>query len=172
MSMVSGEQIGQNGQVAPAVLRSVLGNFATGVTVMTTVAENGDRVGMTVSSFNSLSLDPPLILWSIGLGAPSRAVFSRSAHFAVNVLRDDQADIAFQFAKPSKDKFHGIACETGLNGLPVLSDALATFECEMHERVEGGDHEIYLGRVMRARSAAEGEPLVYHRGGFGEFKPF
>ena len=154
--------------VHPAEFRSVLGRFATGVTVMTTVCPQGRRAGVTVSSFNTLSLDPPLVLWSHALKAPSLAVFRDSGRFAVNILAEDQAELALQFARGSEDKFRGIATTEGLGGVPLIDGAVAHIECELERRDPGGDHELYIGRTVRTNSS-DRHPLVYAKGRFGQF---
>ena len=159
------------GPVDPAALRSVLGRFATGVTVITTLSREGHKVGVTASSFNTLSLDPPLILWSLAVTALSLSAFRASGQFAVNILGSDQAAVALQFARQSDDKFRGIATRPGLGGVPLLDDAIAHLECEVVRRDPGGDHELYIGRVQRA-TAADRQPLIYVTGKFGQFDMF
>lgn len=149
----------------PASYREVMGAFATGVTVMTLGTADGFRLGVTASSFNTVSLDPPLILWSLALRAPSLAEFRRHDHFAVNVLAADQKNIALQFARPSEDKFAGISIAQGTLGLPLIVGALAHIECRMVARYPGGDHEIMLGEVVSLRRAG-GAPLVFQSGAF------
>jgi len=154
----------------PATYRDVMGAFPTGVTVMTLGRNDGFRLGVTASSFNTVSLDPPLILWSLALRAPSLTHFRQNEHFAVNVLGAGQHDIALQFARPSEDKFAGIETESGTTGLPLIAQALAHIECRVAARYPGGDHEIILGEVLalRRRDAA---PLVFQRGAFHAIAP-
>ena len=154
----------------PATYRDVMGAFPTGVTVMTVGRNDGFRLGVTASSFNTVSLDPPLILWSLALRAPSLTHFRQNEHFAVNVLGAGQHDIALQFARPSDDKFAGIEMEAGTTGLPLITRALAHIECRVAARYPGGDHEIILGEVLalRRRDAA---PLVFQRGAFHAIAP-
>jgi 3-hydroxy-9,10-secoandrosta-1,3,5(10)-triene-9,17-dione monooxygenase reductase component len=148
----------------PALYRAVMGAFPTGVTVMTAF-DGTDRCGVTASSFNTVSLDPPLILWSLGLKAPSLSTFRTAGHFAVNVLADTQRDIAMQFARPSADKFAGVDTFTGLTGAPLVRGALAHVECRVWSRYPGGDHEIMLGEVVSLRRG-DGAPLVFAAGAF------
>lgn len=148
----------------PALYRAVMGSFPTGVTVMT-AGGDGLRCGVTASSFNTVSLDPPLILWSLGLKAPSLANFRESGHFAVNVLAAGQKDIALQFARPAADKFAGIETFTGVTGAPLIRGALAHVECRVWSRYPGGDHEIMLGEVVALRRG-DGAPLVFSGGAF------
>ena len=149
----------------PKALRSALACFATGVAVVTTRGEGDAPVGLTVNSFNSVSLDPPLILWSIALSAPSLTAFRTHEAFAVNILAADQIDICTRFATPSPDKFSGIEWREGFSGVPLIDGTVAHFECSTHARHAGGDHEIYLGRVVAMRSS-EAPPLVVCRGRF------
>ncbi|MDA8484077.1 flavin reductase [Pseudomonas resinovorans] len=150
--------------------RRALGNFATGVTVMTATAPDGTRVGVTANSFNSVSLEPPLILWSIDKRSSSLAVFEQASHFAVNILAADQIDLSNQFARPRDDKFEGVAVESGIGGSPLLPDCAARFECEMHQRVEGGDHWILIGKVVRFDDFGR-SPLLYHQGAYSMVLP-
>jgi flavin reductase (DIM6/NTAB) family NADH-FMN oxidoreductase RutF len=142
-----------------------MGSFATGVTVMTLGRADGFRLGVTASSFNTVSLDPPLVLWSLALRAPSLAEFRRSDLFAVNVLSEAQKELALQFARPSEDKFAGIEVAEGAYGLPLIAGALAHIECRTVARYPGGDHEIMLAEVLTLRRADD-RPLVFQRGGF------
>jgi flavin reductase (DIM6/NTAB) family NADH-FMN oxidoreductase RutF len=155
--------------VDPASFRAALGKFITGVTVITTRVADGAAVGVTVSSFNTLSLDPPLILWSLALSAPSLERFRAAEHFAVNILAQDQSALAFQFAKPSPDKFHSVETLDGLAGIPLIAGAAAQLECRVEARHPGGDHELVIGRVIRALSTSR-PPLVYGHGQFGNFR--
>lgn len=150
---------------SPATYRDVMGAFPTGVTVITLGRNDGFRLGVTASSFNTVSMDPPLILWSLALKAPSLAHFRAHDLFAVNVLRADQRDVALQFARPAEDKFAGLDMETGTTGLPLIAGALAHIECRVAARYPGGDHEIMLGEVLALRRG-EAAPLVFHRGAF------
>ena len=149
----------------PMDLRSTLGAFATGVTVITTVGDEGAPVGLAANSFTSVSLDPPLILWSLALTAPSLGAFRTRDAFAVNILCDRSKDLAVNFSRPSDDKFAGVAWEPGYGDAPVLKDAAAVLECETVQRIPGGDHEIYLGQVRRFRNAKK-PPLLFHCGEF------
>ena len=148
-------------------LRQTFGCFATGVTVVTTLGTDGLPVGLVVISFSSVSLDPPQILWSIGLAAPSRPAFTSHTAFAVNIMPVEAKDETMQFARPSDDKFSGVSWEAGFHGVPVLKSAIATLECETARRIESGDHEIYIGDV-RAISRTDGIPLIFHRGRFAD----
>jgi 3-hydroxy-9,10-secoandrosta-1,3,5(10)-triene-9,17-dione monooxygenase reductase component len=147
--------------------RNALSQFATGVTIVTARGPNGERVGATVSSFNSVSLDPPLVLWSLDKRAYSRVVFESSSHFAVHILTLEQKDLAKRFATRGADKFDGLPCADGLGAAPLLSDCAACFECETRHRYDGGDHVIFVGEVQRFQHIA-GQPLVFHGGTFAE----
>ncbi len=143
--------------------RRALGQFATGVTVVTTCAPDGRRVGITVNSFASVSLDPPLVLWSIARQATNFEEFISATHFAVNVLEAGQHHLSRRFSTPMADKFAGVDCEHGPCGLPLLQGASARFICRTVQQYDGGDHVILLGEV-EAYSWAEAEPLVFHSG--------
>ncbi|GAA1904249.1 hypothetical protein GCM10009737_01220 [Nocardioides lentus] len=148
--------------------RHVVGHLASGVTVITTV-DGDERYGMTASSVTSLSADPPLMLACLNNAVPTADAVTRSGRYAVNVLGRDHGQLAHQFAVPSDDKFAGVPTATGTTGVPLVEDAIAHLECEVVERVVGGTHTIFVGRVVRA-VAQEGEPLTYFRGGFGRFE--
>jgi len=152
-----------NGTVDPRQLRDALGRFATGVTIITTRTREGKTEGLTANSFSALSLDPPLVLWSIRRTAPSLDSFLSAGAFAVNVLASDQRHLAQHFATPRADKFAEFSCGSGHGKCPVLPGALAIFECETERTVEGGDHLIIIGRVIRA-AYGEAEPLIFSRG--------
>lgn len=149
----------------PRALRDALGSFATGVTVVTAPAAGRDRppVGMTVNSFSSLSLDPPLILWSIKRSNPNLARFGEGGHFGVNILADDQAPLCGYFAQPRAGLLDEMPFHEGIGGIPLLDQCCATFECVTQGLVEGGDHLLVIGRVLRFRNEPRG-PLVFHGG--------
>ena len=151
--------------VDPASLRQALGCFATGVAIITTLGDWDAPVGLTVNSFSSVSLDPPLILWSLSVKAPSFGAFQRHDGFAVNVMSADAKEVVQRFARPAPDKFSGLAWTSGFLGVPLLNDVVATFECRTENRIPKGDHEIYIGRVERY-AKTDRAPLVFHRGRF------
>ncbi|MDB5915739.1 MAG: flavin reductase protein [Ramlibacter sp.] len=128
--------------------RHCLGQYATGVTVITAQVDN-DKAGVTANSFSSLSLDPPLILWSISRKSRSFALFERASHFAVNILAADQIELSQGFSGAETDKFAGVAWQPGLGGAPLLDDVVASFECSTEALHDGGDHLIMIGRVRR-----------------------
>lgn len=143
--------------------RGALGQFATGVTVVTTVAADGRKVGMTANSFTSVSMEPPLVLWCPSKRAPSLADFEDSTHFAINILASDQHVLSRQFATPATDKFAGAETTEGIAGVPLLNGAVATFQCRTVSRHDAGDHVIYVGEVERYNNDG-GAPLVFHSG--------
>ena len=144
-------------------LRGALGMFATGVTVITTRKPDGSYAGFTANSFSSVSLDPPLVLWSLGLDAPSLPAFEASSHYAINVLAANQAHLSQHFAMSSADKFAGLGFWPGAGGAPLLPGCCAWFECANEARHPGGDHLIFIGRVL-AYAREEHPPLVFHEG--------
>jgi flavin reductase (DIM6/NTAB) family NADH-FMN oxidoreductase RutF len=144
-------------------LRQALGRFATGVTVITTRTVDGKLEGLTANSFSAVSLDPPLVLWSLRQNAPSLKNFQNAGYFAVSVLAADQSHLSRHFATPAEDKFAAMAHGSGLGGCPVLHDVLASFECSTEHTVVGGDHIIFIGRVHRA-TYRDGEPLIFSGG--------
>ena len=150
--------------------RRALGNFATGVTVVTAADATGRKVGVTANSFNSVSLDPPLILWSIDKRSTSHAVFEAASHFAVNVLAADQIDLSNNFARPKEDRFAEVEYQVGEGGAPVLADCSARFECEKYQQVDGGDHWIMIGKVVAFDDCGR-SPLLYHQGAYSMVLP-
>lgn len=149
-------------------LRAALGRYATGVCLVTTVAPGGKREGMTINSFASVSLAPPLVLWSIVNEARSADVFLGAGGFNLSVLGAPHKELALHFARPAPDKFerHAEAIAEGRNGLPLVRGALATFECSLYSRHVEGDHTVLVGRVEHFETG-EGEPLLFHAGRLG-----
>lgn len=148
--------------------RGTLGHFATGVTCMTTLTALGEPVGITVSSFNSLSLDPPLILWSIAAYGASFPCFQLGAPFVVNVLSAEQVQLAKVFALAGGDKFAGVKTHAGLDGVPMIDGCVAYFECTVEARHPGGDHDIVVGYVRRMFDIGK-TPLLFHGGALRTF---
>ncbi len=148
--------------------RDTLGLFVTGVTVITTRDALGNPVGITANSFNSVSLDPPLILWSVGLNALSLEAFSNATAFAVHILRDDQAELSKRFARSGQNKFAGLPIESGLNDAPLLPDCAARLECLPYAQHPAGDHILFIAQVHRLTSDPSAMPLVYHGGRYAE----
>jgi flavin reductase (DIM6/NTAB) family NADH-FMN oxidoreductase RutF len=152
-------------------LRNALGTFATGVTIVTTCGPDGAPLGLTANSFSSVSLDPPLVLWSLSRYAPSLPAFQRATHFAVNVLGTEHRKLSNRFATGGHDKFAGVDYVAGASGVPLIAGAVAQFECRVADRYYGGDHEIFLGRVERY--AYERKPtLLYCHGAYHLAHPF
>lgn len=146
-------------------LRNCLGQMATGVTVISTCTTDGTPVGLTANSFSALSLDPPLILWSLRLASPSLKAFQQQERFVVNVLADAQTDISRQFASSQGDKFEGIAYARNLHGIPMLHSACAWFECRTVSQQTAGDHCLFIAQVEQF-TQSEAAPLVFHSGGY------
>ncbi|WP_369856962.1 p-hydroxyphenylacetate 3-hydroxylase reductase component [Candidatus Thalassolituus haligoni] len=154
----------------PKAFRRALGNFATGVTVITACTPNGVQTGVTANSFNSVSLDPALVLWSIMKTSASVDIFEQASHFAVNVLAADQINLSNHFARPSDDKFARIDYEKGLGNAPLLPDCAARFQCENYQRIDGGDHWILIGNVVAFDDIGRA-PLLYHGGAYSAVIP-
>ncbi len=151
-----------------ASFRQALSRFPTGVAVATTVSGDGQPKGMTISSFNSVSMDPPLILWSIGLEAACFDTFRQADKFAINILSAAQADISGQFAAAQDDRFTGIHWQLSGFGLPLITGAAAHLECSVWRRYAGGDHEIMVGEVQHL-AATDQTPLLYGLGRLTSF---
>jgi flavin reductase (DIM6/NTAB) family NADH-FMN oxidoreductase RutF len=143
--------------------RKALGQFATGVTVITSRAIDGRRVGMTANSFSSVSMEPPLVLWSLARESPSVADLTGASHFAINVLAAGQHHLSRQFSTPAPDKFSGVDCCEGTAGVPLLNGVIARFQCRNVKQYDGGDHLIFIGEVEKYERF-DGEPLVFHSG--------
>lgn len=152
---------------SPRELRSALGRFATGVTIITCLDAAGARVGLTANSFAALSLTPPLVLWSLRKASPSLAAFEFASHFAVNVLAESQVELSRQFAAPlaeGESRFgEGASWSAGAGGAPVLAGCAAVFECERVAAHDGGDHRLFIGRVLRLADLATA-PLLFQGG--------
>jgi flavin reductase (DIM6/NTAB) family NADH-FMN oxidoreductase RutF len=149
--------------------RTALGSFATGVTIVT-ASTAGRTVGLTCNSFASVSLNPPLVLWSLGVNSTNMPAFQEATHFTVNVLAAGQADLAMKFARSGENKFAGVSWSPGLGGAPILAGCVSQFQCRTAERFGGGDHVIFLGAV-EAFTQNGGAPLLFSRGKFGTFTP-
>jgi flavin reductase (DIM6/NTAB) family NADH-FMN oxidoreductase RutF len=145
--------------------RNALSQFATGVTVITTRLDNGKFFGLTASSFNSVSLDPPLVLWSLSDKATSLPLFTGNSHYVINVLSADQAHLADRFARRIENRFEGVEFELSSTGLPIIKGVAAWFECHNRSRYPEGDHVIFVGEVERCDVSPQ-EPLVFHGGRF------
>lgn len=144
--------------------RDALGQFATGVTIITARTAQGHPVGTTVSSFNAVSLTPPLVLWSLGLMASSLPVFRQSSHYAVHVLSAAQKPLAELFARKGADRFSHTPHHDSVHGVPLLEGCAAVFECRNLRQHEEGDHLLFIGEVERCEHHADRTPLLYHAG--------
>jgi flavin reductase (DIM6/NTAB) family NADH-FMN oxidoreductase RutF len=144
--------------------RAALGMFATGVTIVTARDASGMRVGLTANSFNSVSLDPPLVLWSLSRQAGSMPAFTRGSHYAVNILAAEQRELAARFASKGADRFEGVGFREGAGGALILHGAAAVFECFNRSQYQEGDHVIFVGEVERCESRAGAQPLIFHGG--------
>lgn len=156
--------------IDPRELRHALGAFATGVTIVTTHTAERGAVGLTVNSFSSVSLEPPLVLWSLSRNSPSLAAFESAEHYAINVLAADQHELSSRFASPIAEKFHGVGWRAGAGGAPVLAGCVASFESRNRYRIDGGDHVIFIGEVERF-SRRHGEPLLFLGGRYHRAAP-
>jgi flavin reductase (DIM6/NTAB) family NADH-FMN oxidoreductase RutF len=164
------ELASDNSQIDPRDFRNALGTYATGVTIITATAADGKPYGLTCNSFASVSLNPPLVLWSLGMFSQGLNTFQNASHFAVNVLGASQQALATKFATSSQDKFAGVEWTAGLGNAPILKDGVASFQCRAAGRYYGGDHVIFLGAV-EAYAYNRQEPLLFARGGYGAFLP-
>ena len=155
--------------IDPALLRRALGAFVTGVTVVTTRTPGGDPTGITVNSFNTVSLSPPLVIWSLSLRAACFDAFVQSSHFAVNVLGAHQMALSERFATTGGDKFAGVAWRKAHADMPLLDGTAASFICRNFQRLPGGDHLIFVGEVVAFEQGTRA-PLVYANGGYTELR--
>ena len=149
-------------------LRNALGRFATGVCVVTTIDAQGRAVGMTANSFSSVSLDPPLVLWSLQSGSDMYDTFARPRRYAINVLSSEQMDLSNQYAKKGDHTLDPAHYTPGRHGAPIIRNCLVSFECELDATHEGGDHLIIIGRVKDVSSRPTGRPLLFHSGSYCE----
>lgn len=153
-------------------LRFALGEFATGVCIITARSHGGERVGVTMNSFNSVSIDPPLVLFSVDRRAHSLPVFEDARGIAINVLARSQALLSNRFARTRADKWDGISFADGFGGAPLIDGALAYFECRPYAAHDGGDHRIFVVEVLRHTVGREGDmPLLFFRGHYRELGP-
>jgi flavin reductase (DIM6/NTAB) family NADH-FMN oxidoreductase RutF len=147
-------------------LRQALGSYPTGVTIVTARAPDGRPVGLTVNSFASLSLDPPLLLWSLANRSPNLRAFRTASHFAINVLASEQASLARRFASPAvADKFEGVRLLDSTHPAPLLEGTAAHFVCASRDALEAGDHTLFIGRIEHHHCDGRA-PLVFHGGAF------
>lgn len=151
-------------QPDPFALRAILGSFATGVTIVTTLDRSGQPIGVTANSFSSVSLCPPLVSWCLRNNSYSLPAFRGLGRFAINILNADHAELCRRFARPSADKWKGIAFVVGAAGCPLFDDAVATIECRLYADHVAGDHTILIGEIERASARHSPVPLVFYRG--------
>ncbi|NBA97310.1 flavin reductase [Pseudomonas sp. R5(2019)] len=151
------------GSFNPQAFRSALSTFTTGVTIITTRTPDGESVGITANSFNSVSLNPPLVLWSLAKSALSLAAFAENRHWNVHVLSHEQEVLSGRFASRGEDKFAGVDLDSGINDIPLLHDCTARFQCRTASMYEGGDHVIFVGEVL-AFDKSERAPLAFQSG--------
>ena len=157
--------------IDPTELRRCLGSFVTGVTVITVLDDEGKPIGMTANSFNSVSLDPPLIVWSLRTNARTYPVYSKAKRFVVNILSEEQVDVSNRFAKSGADRFDGVATTPGIDGLPMIDGCSAYLECRTEATYPGGDHLLFLGRVERMVGSAR-KPLAFGAGKYMVVHPY
>jgi len=167
---VQGRAAHERPAVSERQLRDALAQFATGVTIVCTRGPSGRYVGFTANSFSSVSLQPPLILWTIGGASASRMAFETSERYAVNVLSAEQAELARRFSRPHADRFAGVSHRLGWSDAPLIDGCLAWLECSHHARHVAGDHVIFIGEVVTVERA-RGSGLVFHQGRFGSTPP-
>lgn len=151
---------------SPLEFRASLAMFATGVTIVTARADNGELIGLTANSFNSVSLAPPLVLWSLARAAGSLPALSTGSHYAINILAADQKELAERFAARREGRWSGVAWTEGVGGAPLLTGSAAVFECFNRSRYEEGDHVIFVGEVEHCSHRAGAAPLLFHGGRF------
>lgn len=149
-----------------ATFKAALSRFASGVTIVTTRSSGGAPAGFTASSFTSLSLDPPMVLFCLARNAACFEAFVDAPEFAVNILSHGQQDISNRFAQREEEKFQGLALREGKGSAPLIAGCLANLVCRTTTTVPGGDHSIFLGEVWEAY-VEEGKPLLYHQGKYG-----
>lgn len=152
------------GNVDATLLRHCLGMFPTGVTIITTLDHAGEPVGVTANSFNSVSLEPPLILWSLRTNSHSLPAYRRTRRFAVNILGRNQLELSSRFARGGPEKWHGIEHVAGVTGMPILPGSAGIIECNTYSEHLAGDHMIFIGSVVRLEIEETDDPLVFFRG--------
>lgn len=158
-------------KISQLELRKALSMFATGVTIITARTQDGIFVGLTANSFNSVSLSPPLVLWSLAQSAGSLSTFMSTSHYAINVLRSDQQGLARRFSERNTNRFFGVGISTGQCGAPLIDGAIATFQCFNRSQYVEGDHVIFVGEVEICSYQHGASPLLYHGGQFYDKHP-
>ena len=167
----AGDCAAPSGDVDSRALRDTLGRFATGVAVVTAIDPDGHPIGLTVNSFAAVSLEPPLVLWSLANGSHNFAAFQRASHHCINILAADQVDLSNRFATWPTDRFAGLHWQPGCGGAPVIAGCSAWFEVANETRHVGGDHLIFVGRVERFRQGDATAPLLFHGGRYRFLAP-
>lgn len=150
-------------------LRKIFGQYPTGVTIITTVDSSGKPVGMTANSFASVSLSPPMVLWSVDKGGNTHDAYTESLHFCVHILSEDQEDLSNRFAGAETDRFREMNWSEGVLGSPLLTECSCRIECEKVAVYPGGDHSIIIGRVVNVDSNESQRPLLFHQGRYRSF---
>ena len=159
------EQVNSTGD-AQRDLRVALGRFPTGVAVITALDAEGVAIGLTVSSFNTVSLEPPLVVWSLQLSSRHLPTFDTTRSYAINILSQSQAEVSNRFASSLEHAFDEVAWAPGLSGVPLLAGCCAWFEVDNFQQLDGGDHRLYLGKVRRFAADPSPIPLVFHDGDY------
>ena len=149
--------------------RNALGLFATGVTIITAIGPDGRPIGMTANSFNSVSLEPKLVLWSLAKSSGLLEAFAQASGYCIHILAQDQVNLSNTFARPSEDRFDGVDWLLSENGFPLIQDCVASFECASEYQYEGGDHIIFVGRVLQFATDPERPVLGFHKGRYIDF---
>lgn len=156
-------------EIDQKLFREALGQFATGITVITTLDQSNQPLGFTANSFNSVSLDPPLVLWSLAKTASTYHEFIGAEKFGIHILAEDQTDLSNRFASTADNRFQNLEYQL-TNGIPLLTGCLARFQCGLENIYEGGDHSIFVARVLELDMNSELDALVYHRGSYTGLK--
>ncbi|WHY85762.1 flavin reductase family protein [Neobacillus novalis] len=149
------------------IFKRIMGNYPTGVTIITTMNEEGNPIGLTANSFASVSLDPLMLLWSVDHRSSSLKAYTEGGKFAVHVLAEEQVELCKTFATKHPDRFSTCEWELSENGLPIIEDALGVFECKTYKAIEAGDHTVLIGEVIDLKINNEKDPMLYHRRVFG-----
>ena len=159
-----------NGDVSESSLREVMSHYLTGVTIVTVTKPDGTPYGLTVNSFNSVSLAPPLILWSLDNKNSNLGLFKNTAGFAINIMAADQTDLCRRFAGKDNDRFVDVDWTFGMSGQPLITNALAHIECRPWKTYAGGDHTIFVGEVMRAQQVSDRPAAAFFKGQLGLYE--
>lgn len=153
-------------EIDPRALRDALGLYPTGVTVVTAYDAQDNPAGITVNSFASVSLSPPLVLWSVDKGGSTHDIYTQAEHFCIHFLRQDQANLSQRFSAVMENRFDGISWSRGEHGSPLLEGCVAKIDCVRETVFPGGDHSIIVGRVVNLDTDSTNSPLVFHQGSY------